>query len=360
MGGGRAPCCDKKNVKRGPWSPAEDMKLAAFIQKNGHGNWRSLPKLAGLLRCGKSCRLRWINYLSPSVKRGNFTLQEEETIIKLHDLYGNRWSKIAAELPGRTDNEIKNVWNTHLKKRLSGKYSQCRSNISKNKLPKNDECSSIMIAALSSVSSTSATSNTGAEVPCQEDNKQPTRDHRRDQCPPVATMPEMLTEITPQICPDNNAKKETSRTSSFSSNASDYSSSAQPYHQAGNADKEMESLLSYSEEVPSDFDIWTVLEDFEKFESQQEQQLVPSYLQGSSSGDEDYIINHDIELAEKSEWYRYLENNEIGLVGIIGEEENISQNGKTGNGFCEEMSLEPEIDPDMDCLKHWPPSPHIF
>ncbi|XP_022943493.1 transcription factor MYB63-like [Cucurbita moschata] len=118
MGKGRAPCCDKNQVKRGPWSPAEDLRLINFIQNYGHDNWRALPKQAGLLRCGKSCRLRWINYLRPDVKRGNFTPDEEETIIKLHKTWGNKWSKIASRLPGRTDNEIKNVWNTHLKKRL--------------------------------------------------------------------------------------------------------------------------------------------------------------------------------------------------------------------------------------------------
>ncbi|KAK6947176.1 SANT/Myb domain [Dillenia turbinata] len=116
---GRAPCCDKDRVKRGPWSPAEDILLISHIQKHGHDNWRALPKLAGLQRCGKSCRLRWINYLRPDVKRGNFTPDEEETIIRLHKTLGNKWSKIASHLPGRTDNEIKNVWNTHLKKRLA-------------------------------------------------------------------------------------------------------------------------------------------------------------------------------------------------------------------------------------------------
>ncbi|CAM8954690.1 unnamed protein product [Rhodiola kirilowii] len=121
MGRGRAPCCDKSQVIRGPWSPAEDLRLICYIQKYGHDNWRALPKQAGLLRCGKSCRLRWINYLRPDLKRGNFTAKEEETIIKLHESIGNKWSRIAAHFPGRTDNEIKNVWNTHLKKRLLAK-----------------------------------------------------------------------------------------------------------------------------------------------------------------------------------------------------------------------------------------------
>lgn len=119
MGRGRAPCCAKVGLNRGSWTPQEDMRLIAYIQKHGHTNWRALPKQAGLLRCGKSCRLRWINYLRPDLKRGNFTDEEEEAIIRLHGLLGNKWSKIAACLPGRTDNEIKNVWNTHLKKKVA-------------------------------------------------------------------------------------------------------------------------------------------------------------------------------------------------------------------------------------------------
>ncbi|PIN13285.1 hypothetical protein CDL12_14091 [Handroanthus impetiginosus] len=115
---GRSPCCDKVGLKKGPWTPEEDQKLLTYIQEHGHGSWRALPPKAGLQRCGKSCRLRWTNYLRPDIKRGKFSLQEEQTIIQLHALLGNRWSAIASHLPKRTDNEIKNYWNTHLKKRL--------------------------------------------------------------------------------------------------------------------------------------------------------------------------------------------------------------------------------------------------
>ncbi|KAK4488448.1 hypothetical protein RD792_004212 [Penstemon davidsonii] len=116
---GRSPCCDKIGLKRGPWTPEEDQKLLAYIEEHGHGSWRALPSNAGLQRCGKSCRLRWTNYLRPDIRRGKFSLQEEQTIIQLHALLGNRWSAIATHLPKRTDNDIKNYWNTHLKKRLA-------------------------------------------------------------------------------------------------------------------------------------------------------------------------------------------------------------------------------------------------
>ncbi|XP_021847627.1 transcription factor MYB41 [Spinacia oleracea] len=115
---GRKPCCDKEGLKKGPWTSEEDQKLIDYIQTYGPGNWRSLPNKAGLKRCGKSCRLRWANYLRPDIKRGNFSFEEEETIIQLHSILGNKWSAIAARLPGRTDNEIKNHWNTHIRKKL--------------------------------------------------------------------------------------------------------------------------------------------------------------------------------------------------------------------------------------------------
>ncbi|KAK0587583.1 hypothetical protein LWI29_025296 [Acer saccharum] len=115
---GRPPCCDKIGVKKGPWTPEEDIILVSYIQEHGPGNWRSVPTNTGLLRCSKSCRLRWTNYLRPGIKRGNFTDHEEKMIIHLQALLGNRWAAIASYLPQRTDNDIKNYWNTHLKKKL--------------------------------------------------------------------------------------------------------------------------------------------------------------------------------------------------------------------------------------------------
>ncbi|XP_050236354.1 transcription factor MYB80 [Mercurialis annua] len=117
---GRIPCCEKDNVKRGQWTPEEDNKLSSYIAQHGTRNWRLIPKNAGLQRCGKSCRLRWTNYLRPDLKHGQFNDGEEQTIVKLHSVVGNRWSLIAAQLPGRTDNDVKNHWNTKLKKKLSG------------------------------------------------------------------------------------------------------------------------------------------------------------------------------------------------------------------------------------------------
>ncbi|XP_010478947.1 PREDICTED: transcription repressor MYB6-like [Camelina sativa] len=115
---GRSPCCEKAHSNKGAWTKEEDQLLIDYIRNHGEGSWRSLPKSAGLLRCGKSCRLRWINYLRPDLKRGNFTDSEDQIIVKLHSLFGNKWSLIAGKLQGRTDNEIKNYWNTHIKRKL--------------------------------------------------------------------------------------------------------------------------------------------------------------------------------------------------------------------------------------------------
>ncbi|KAF7129048.1 hypothetical protein RHSIM_Rhsim10G0039500 [Rhododendron simsii] len=128
---GRPPCCDKEGVKKGPWTPEEDIMLVSYIQEHGAGNWRAVPSKTGLRRCSKSCRLRWTNYLRPGIKRGSFTEDEEKMIIQLQALLGNKWAAIASYLPERTDNDIKNYWNTHLRKKLKKLQESplCHSNI---------------------------------------------------------------------------------------------------------------------------------------------------------------------------------------------------------------------------------------
>ncbi|XP_071712021.1 transcription factor MYB83-like [Rutidosis leptorrhynchoides] len=116
-------------IRKGLWSPEEDEKLMNYMITNGQGCWSDIARNAGLQRCGKSCRLRWINYLRPDLKRGAFSPQEEELIVHLHSILGNRWSQIAARLPGRTDNEIKNYWNSTVKKRLKKPTSNSSSSI---------------------------------------------------------------------------------------------------------------------------------------------------------------------------------------------------------------------------------------
>ncbi|XP_068306844.1 transcription factor MYB4-like [Pyrus communis] len=111
----------KKPVNKGPWAGEEDRKLAEYIEIHGAKRWKTVASIAGLNRCGKSCRLRWLNYLRPNIKRGNIADDEEDLILRLHKLLGNRWSLIAGRLPGRTDSEIKNYWNSHLSKKMNQK-----------------------------------------------------------------------------------------------------------------------------------------------------------------------------------------------------------------------------------------------
>ncbi|CAH2070217.1 unnamed protein product [Thlaspi arvense] len=111
----------KSHVKRGLWKPEEDMILRSYIETHGEGNWADISRRSGLKRGGKSCRLRWKNYLRPNIKRGGMSPQEQDLIIRMHKLLGNRWSLIAGRLPGRTDNEVKNYWNTHLNKKSNSR-----------------------------------------------------------------------------------------------------------------------------------------------------------------------------------------------------------------------------------------------
>ncbi|KAK3410779.1 hypothetical protein EUGRSUZ_J02819 [Eucalyptus grandis] len=118
----RRPYCEKQGMNKGAWSAEEDKILINYVKIHGEGKWGRAAQNAGLKRCARSCRLRWLNYLRPGIQRGNITEDEEDLIIRLHRLLGNRWALIAGRLPGRTDNEIKNYWNTILAKKC-GSFS---------------------------------------------------------------------------------------------------------------------------------------------------------------------------------------------------------------------------------------------
>ncbi|CAA7032654.1 unnamed protein product [Microthlaspi erraticum] len=121
-----------EGLRKGAWTAEEDGLLRKCIDKYGEGKWHQVPLRAGLNRCRKSCRLRWLNYLKPSIKRGKLSSDEVDLLLRLHKLLGNRWSLIAGRLPGRTANDVKNYWNTHLSKKHE---PYCKTKIKKRNIP---------------------------------------------------------------------------------------------------------------------------------------------------------------------------------------------------------------------------------
>lgn len=130
-------------VKKGSWNEEEDRLLKQYVEKYGEGNWKHIPTKSGLNRCRKSCRLRWLNYLRPNIRRGYFEYDEDDLIIRLHKLLGNRWSLIAGRIPGRTANDIKNHWNTSLSKKLASENKSSTATSDDKCMPMNWESSEL-------------------------------------------------------------------------------------------------------------------------------------------------------------------------------------------------------------------------
>lgn len=355
MGKGRAPCCDKSQVKRGPWSPAEDLRLITFIQKHGHDNWRALPKQAGLLRCGKSCRLRWINYLRPDVKRGNFTKEEEEIVIKLHKAWGNKWSKIASHLPGRTDNEIKNVWNTYLKKRLALNAKNAQG----------DEISSITSSSSSSSSLSSFTScgkqNIGMEIEpnlLENGNDSTKKDDPRVDTSSCDTSYDSNGSNSSQV--DVSIRAEEQMDTEIFKYGGPYDVN-NTLHEVNKP--ESDQILDNMVDIPleADVDFWNMFDNLDNVVMSNEV-VAAAASQSSNFGEE-----NDKEI-ENKKWLRYLEN-ELGLDDSTGEKngdreistkdaaaEPVLVPAAENNFQCETFS-KPESDPDMTYFQMWPSWP---
>uniref|UniRef100_A0ACD5VF44 Uncharacterized protein n=1 Tax=Avena sativa TaxID=4498 RepID=A0ACD5VF44_AVESA len=157
-------------VRKGPWTLEEDLVLVGYISQHGEGSWDNLARSAGLNRNGKSCRLRWLNYLRPGLRRGSISPEEDMAIRELHARLGNKWSEIAKHLPGRTDNEVKNYWRTRIHRKPPHQACQMRPQTS-------EAATSSVSASTSQASSTVGDEYTQTSFPCPETMSWDVADH---------------------------------------------------------------------------------------------------------------------------------------------------------------------------------------
>ncbi|GAU40641.1 hypothetical protein TSUD_397780 [Trifolium subterraneum] len=238
---------DELDLRRGPWTVDEDLALINYIANHGEGRWNTLARSAGLKRTGKSCRLRWLNYLRPDVRRGNITLEEQLLILELHSRWGNRWSKIAQYLPGRTDNEIKNYWRTRVQKHA--KQLKCDVNSKQFKdamrylwMPRLVE--RIQAAASTSTATTTTTNNYGSpSVTTTVTTNNPTYNHNNNFEVHTNMMltPTIMnnnnnnnnlcgSQVTQSYTPDNSSNGAAASSDSFGTQVSPISELTQDYY----------------------------------------------------------------------------------------------------------------------------------
>ncbi|KAF8408646.1 hypothetical protein HHK36_004710 [Tetracentron sinense] len=336
MGGGRKPCCDKTGLKKGPWTPAEDLRLISFIRMHGHGNWRALPKQAGL-----SLSLSLYIYIY---------------------MNGWMWSKIASYLPGRTDNEIKNVWNTHLKKRLELKEPNPDGNESKE----------------SSITSSSSFSNSSVSYENQDkemENGEQAHPGSMSQSPPpdmviMGKNEDPLVELVPiepsvniwEIFDDSidnerekvgDKAKELSNSSSFSSTTCSYSSDVP---NSNHIDPSIPEIIL---EIPFEpnLNFWDMLDDDQNFFTSNEVQICE--LEGHQHSTIEEEHNRDF---ESRRWVTYLEN-ELGLLATSEDNQESLTWDATDQPLdpcssSDETLWKAEIDPVATYFQTSPSSPH--
>lgn len=132
--GGLAGSESRLAASKGSWSVEEDEKLTQLVGSFGPKSWSTIATFFST-KAGKQCRERWHNHLNPDISKSKFTEEEDQILISSHRIFGNRWALIAKHLPGRTDNCIKNRWNSTIRRRIKLESSETKSDRSKESQP---------------------------------------------------------------------------------------------------------------------------------------------------------------------------------------------------------------------------------